>query len=232
MVVYASEQARVIERLGFPPDRVVLTPYAVDTAYFDPERVEGGDKALVASAGLEFRDYPTLIEAVRGLDARVVIAAASHWSKRADTTAGADLPDNVEVCSLGYPELRQLYADASVVVVPLYEVPFQAGITTILEAMSMGKTVICSRTSGQTDVIVDGATGIYVPPGDPASLRTALDEYIGASAATDLGAAARRYCQHVADVRLYAKRLSSVVDDAVSRHQEMALPITTQDAHK
>ena len=42
---------------------------------------------MICTAGLEFRDYPTLIEAVRGLDARVVIAAASPWSKRADATA-------------------------------------------------------------------------------------------------------------------------------------------------
>jgi hypothetical protein len=38
--------------------------------------------------------------------------------------------------------------------VPLLDVPFQAGVTTILEAMAMEKTVICSRTLGQTDVHV------------------------------------------------------------------------------
>ena len=31
----------------------------------------------------------------------------------------------------------------------------------------MGKAVVCTRTSGQTDVVVDGDNGLYVPPGDP-----------------------------------------------------------------
>jgi glycosyltransferase involved in cell wall biosynthesis len=48
------------------------------------------------------------------------------------------------------------------------------GITVILEAMAMGKPVICSRTRGQVDVIQEGVTGLYVPIGDAAALRTAV----------------------------------------------------------
>ena len=122
---------------------------------------------LICAAGLELRDYRTLIEAVQGLDVRVVIASGSPWSTRPDTARGEPLPDNVEVCTLGFVDLRQLYADSRFVVMPLHDVEFQAGITTILEAMAMGKAVVCSKTRGQTDALVDGVTGIYVPPGDP-----------------------------------------------------------------
>jgi glycosyltransferase involved in cell wall biosynthesis len=48
------------------------------------------------------------------------------------------------------------------------------GITVILEAMAMGKPVICSRTRGQVAVIQEGVTGLYVPIGDAAALRTAV----------------------------------------------------------
>jgi hypothetical protein len=34
------------------------------------------------------------------------------------------------------------------------------GVTVMLEAMAMGKPVICRRTGGQVDVIVDGANGL------------------------------------------------------------------------
>ena len=57
---------------------------------------------MICSAGLEFRDYPTLVEAVDGLDVRVVIGAASHWSKRRNTAAGTPAPSNVEVDSFDY----------------------------------------------------------------------------------------------------------------------------------
>src|SRR5215218_2459805 len=95
MIVYSSWQQRFIrERLGFPAVRVVLSPYTVDTAFFAPRQPAepSGARPVVATAGLERRDYPTLIEAARGLGARVIIAAASPWYKRADTTEGADLP--------------------------------------------------------------------------------------------------------------------------------------------
>ena len=61
------------------------------------------------------------------------LAAASPWSKRANETEGRALPDNVTARAYNYRELRDLYASASFVVVPLYETDFQAGVTTILE---------------------------------------------------------------------------------------------------
>jgi glycosyltransferase involved in cell wall biosynthesis len=46
-------------------------------------------------------------------------------------------------------------------------------VTIILEAMAMGKPVVCSRTRGQVDV-QDGVTGVYMPVGDPVALREAM----------------------------------------------------------
>jgi glycosyltransferase involved in cell wall biosynthesis len=219
MVVYSMAQRRYIaEELGFPADRVVWTPFTVDTRFFSPAEVTARPRRMICTAGLEFRDYPTLIEAVRDLDVDIVIAAASNWSKRADTTAGAELPPNVEVCSLGYVELRQLYADAEFVVMPLQDVEFQAGITTILEAMAMSKAVICSRTKGQTDVIVDGTTGVYVGPGEAWELRDAIAGLLDdPDRATRIGAAARRYAEEQCDVAGYAERLAGVVTDTIDR---------------
>ena len=104
-------------------------------------------------------------------------------------------------------ELRQLYADAAFVVMPLVENDFQAGITAILEAMAMGKAVICSRTVGQTDLIVDGVSGLYVPPGDPRALRDAMQRLIDhPEDAAALGRAGRRWVEEHADTGYYVER--------------------------
>ncbi len=223
MVVYSSAQRHYVSaELGFPPERVVLTPFTVDTTFFSPERVppKPGPRPTISSAGLEFRDYPTLIDAARGLDVRVVIAAASPWSTRPDSTLGAALPPNVEICRLGFVDLRQLYADSELVVMPLQDVEFQAGVTTILEAMAMGKAVICSRSRGQTDIIVDGRNGRYVEPEDPHALRAAVDDLLADRARrTQLGAAARDFAVAECDVELYAARLANVVDAVISRYR-------------
>jgi glycosyltransferase involved in cell wall biosynthesis len=128
------------------------------------------DCPVICAVGLEFRDYPTLIEAVRDLPVTVIIAAASPWSKRSDTTANQAIPENVIVQRFSQYKLRDVYAASRFMVMPLYDVPFQAGVTAILEAMAMEKAVICSRTSGQTDIVIESESGkstlrlVIVPP--------------------------------------------------------------------
>ncbi len=167
---------------------------------------------MICAVGLEFRDYPTLVDAVRDLDVDVVIAAASPWSKRADSSAGIDVPDNVTVGGYDLFDLRQLYADSTLVVVPLVETDFQAGITTILEAMSMGRAVVCTRTAGQTDTIDDGVTGVYVPPADAAALRASIERILADDELrTRLAAAGQAWVRDHAAVDAYATRLVPLV---------------------
>lgn len=234
LVVHARRQYELaVDDLGVPAEQVALLPYQVDTQFWRPQTA--GEERLVCSAGLELRDYATLARAVAGLDAQVVIGAASHWSKRRNTADGA-LPPNVRVDSFDYLALRDLYARAAVVVVPLFETDFQAGVTTILEAMAMGKPVVVTRTQGQTDVIEDGQhatgasllrssaalagvplepTGLYVPPGDAAALRRAIVYLLGHPEERHrLGAAGRRTAQACFSVEQFADRLRALVDDA------------------
>jgi glycosyltransferase involved in cell wall biosynthesis len=213
--VYASPQQRVaIDQLGYAPDQVVLIPFMVDTEFWLPDHVQVAhrERPMICAVGQELRDYPTLVDAVRGVDVDLVIAAASPWSRRADTSAGLDIPPNVEVRGFDLFELRQLYADANFVVVPLQETDFQAGITTILEAMSMGKAVVCTRTTGQTDTVVDGVNGLYVPPGDGRSLRTAIEKLLADPAVAErIGMAGQRWVREHSDINVYAARLAAIV---------------------
>ena len=64
--VYATAQQRSpVDRLGVPADRVSLTPFMVDTDFFAPDRGRRPPLApMICSAGLERRDYPTLVDAV------------------------------------------------------------------------------------------------------------------------------------------------------------------------
>ncbi len=117
-----------------------------------------------------------------------------------------------------FADLRQLYAEARFVVVPLFDVPFQAGITTILEAMAMGKAVVCSRTQGQTDALVDGVNGVYVEPGDIDGLRSAIVALLAdPDRAEALGRAAWTYAEEHADIDVYVERITSVVRTTLDR---------------
>jgi glycosyltransferase involved in cell wall biosynthesis len=234
-----------IDELGIPADRLALIPYQVDADFW--RAGVAADERLICSAGLEFRDYPTLMRAVDGLDVEVVIGAASHWSKRRDTTDDQVLPFNVHVAAFDYTALRDVYARSSIVVVPLDDIDFQAGVTTILEAMAMSKPVIVTHTLGQTDVVEDrrsatrGAaprlrppslvrdlaeqvgvtiepTGFYVPPEDPAALRRAIEHLLAhPEERRRLGAAGRRTVERLLTVDHFAERMCQIVGAAVER---------------
>ena len=172
-------------------------------------------RPLICAVGQELRDYPTLVAAVDGLDADVMIAAASPWSKRSDSSAGLRLPANVSVGALDPFELRRLYAQSSIVVVPIVDTDFQAGITTILEGMSMGLPVICTRTRGQTDTVIEGVTGRFVPPGDAVALRAVIEELLAdPDQCRRLGDAGRRWVDDHAEIDRYVNNLTATIRNA------------------
>jgi hypothetical protein len=91
IALHSRQQYELAMReLGIPSERLALIPYQVDADFWHPETVV--EERLICSAGLEFRDYPTLMRAVEGLEVEVVIGAASHWSKRRNTASERVLP--------------------------------------------------------------------------------------------------------------------------------------------
>ncbi len=184
----------------------------VDSAFFSPDAVSTERRRMICAVGLERRDYPTLMEAVRDLDVEVVIAAGSPWSKWSDSSAGVAPPPNVEVSTFTQAELRDLYAQSAFTVMPLDAVDFQAGITAILEAMSMERAVVCTLTEGQTDTITDGVNGRYVPPGDVDALRLTISELLDDQPEADrLGRNGRAWILEHGDVDIYAARVASAL---------------------
>jgi glycosyltransferase involved in cell wall biosynthesis len=239
LIVHSQAQADRAHSLGFDQGKVSVTPYQVDTRFWQPA---GATPDCIASAGREFRDYLTLMRAASGLPVDVRIASGSHWSSRRSTFRAADVPPNVTLGPRTYAELRDLYASAHFVVVPLVDVDFQAGIITILEAMAMGKAVIVSRTRGQRGVVsgpmIEGGAfrdigeaaseqnGIYVPPASPDDLRDAIDYLLAhPDAARSMGAAGRRLVEREMPVELFAERLAERIVPPAPR-RVYAMPVT------
>lgn len=175
VLVHSPRQQEVATReLGLDPDRVFVLPYAVDTEFWEPGAGEPACRPTIASAGIEHRDYRTLAAAVSGLEARLQVSIGSTHSPQSRGLLPERWPHQAEVGFAPPAELRRRYLEATVVAVPVVETEFPAGITTLLEAMSMGKPVVVSGTRGMRGIVRDGETGLLVPPGDPAALHRAL----------------------------------------------------------
>jgi glycosyltransferase involved in cell wall biosynthesis len=129
----------------------------------------------IFSAGLEMRDYDTLIAAVKDLPIKVIIGAGSPWSKfRFDVENPGVLPENIQVSMFNSVQMRELYRSASMVVVPVKPTMRACGISVVLEAWAMVRPIIASKTMGLIDYIQDGETGLFVEPGNVEDLRSRI----------------------------------------------------------
>ena len=212
--LYAEAQQKwAVDHLRIAPEKLALIPFHADAGFYRPLPGHDMNPNQICAAGLEWRDYPTLIDAVKTMpDLKVKLAAASPWSKHENETENRTLPPNVEARRYSYAELRHLYAESAFVVVPLKETDFQAGVTTILEAMAMGKTVVATRTTGQTDVITDGENGLSVAPGDAAGWREAIARLrADADLRERLGRSARGWVEKNATLDHWAERVAAAI---------------------
>lgn len=208
IIVHSRTQLEAaVEQLGIPRDRLEFVPYCADTRFWRP--LDLSEERVIMSAGREHRDYAVLDRASRGLGHELLIAAGSLHSPDALCTFPS-ATSNAVVRRLDHASLREWYARAAVVVVPLLPNDFQAGVTTLLEAMAMAKAVVVSATEGQRDIVVDGETGLLVPPGDSDALRDALARLLAdPTERLRLGANARRAVEETFSLDRYVEALAS-----------------------
>jgi glycosyltransferase involved in cell wall biosynthesis len=224
LVTWSSVQRRfAIEQLGFPAERCYFVRHFVDQLFFRPQDLE---EDLICAAGSEMRDYPTLLEAVRGTDLRCHIASDHvRLPGRVRLSANRRVPietyrplagPHVTFGRKGLLELRELYARSRFVVVPLVASNSDNGVSVILEAMAMGKPVICSRTRGQVDVIEDGVNGLLVPVGDPQALRQAiLGLWNDPDRRRAMGAKARAHVERLHTLEQFSDSVRKAVEAAL-----------------
>ncbi len=155
---------------------------------------------MISSAGMEMRDYPTLVKALKPLNIPCHIATGVQRGELFNTVRSLyemdEIPEHISIGRKSLEELRELYARSRFVVVPILPTDSDNGLTTILEAMAMGKPVIYSKVQGQVDIVKDGITGIPVRPEDPDAMRNAIVElWNNPRLAAEMGREARRYIE-------------------------------------
>ena len=105
-----------------------------------------------------------LVEAARGMN--LVVAGDGPLRRRVPGARGF----------VPHDELQRLYARAAVVACPSRREGFGVAC---LEAMAHARPVVATNAGGLRDLVVDGETGLVVPPRDAAALRAALERLLG-----------------------------------------------------
>jgi D-inositol-3-phosphate glycosyltransferase len=180
IVATCSDEVFELVRMGADLRRVAVVPCGVDLQLFRPEgprapRPAARFRLLVVSRLVERKGIGNVITAMAKLpQAELVVAGgppaaelgADLEVRRLTALAGRlGVAGRVRLLGqVGRAELPALYRSADLVVcVPWYE-PF--GIVP-LEAMACGVPVVATAVGGLVDTVVDGVTGVHVPPRQP-----------------------------------------------------------------
>jgi glycosyltransferase involved in cell wall biosynthesis len=189
--VAATSAAEVEELrgLGATPRRIAVVPCGVDTALFTPSgptEARGTRPRLVALGRLV--DRKGIEDAVRALrllsEVELVVAGGSGGRHDPEATALRAFVRRERVAAqvdfrgpIAHERVPALLRSADAVVcVPWYE-PF--GMVA-LESAACGTPVVATAVGGLRETVVDGATGLLVPPRAPdrlaAAVRTLLSD--------------------------------------------------------
>jgi glycosyltransferase involved in cell wall biosynthesis len=190
----------LVERFGWPAEKVAVIYNAVRLERFGAAP-HPGLRAEIAGAD----ERPLVLtcarlDAQKGLDVLLRAAAAVPEATFAIAGTGPLGPSLEELAEelglgdrvrfLGYrSDVPQLLAVADVFALPSL---FEGSPLAVLEAMAAGRALVSSAIGGTNEVVVEGESGLLVPPGDPESLAAALRRLLEDPGLRQrLGAAAR-----------------------------------------
>jgi glycosyltransferase involved in cell wall biosynthesis len=175
---------------GIPAEKVHVIYAGVDLSVFDPKTADGqkirrewgiaGDETLLVQVGArEWKGWRDLL-AGAALVAKefpklktAVVACKDDGEKALVAGVARDLGIGERVLPIGFRyDMPDVLMAADVVADMSYE---GLGVTgTLREAMALGKPVIGSGAGGNPELVVDGESGLLVPPRDTAALAAAL----------------------------------------------------------
>src|SRR5581483_8728199 len=215
-IVTITEALRrfTVERVGIPAVKVETIRYGMDElpapwGENPPDRVPSDARVLLAVSRLtEQKGVDVAVRALASLPDDTVLVVLGEGPERPRLESLArELGVARRVFLLGrVPDVATWLRRASALVHPARWEGFGLAV---LEAMLAGLPVVASRVSSLPELVVDGETGVLVPPDDPAALATAIAE---ALARPDLGAAGRARAQTEFSVAQMAERTLAVYE--------------------
>ncbi len=229
LVFMHGERSRAEFEAEWSKARIALIPHGDERVFADdPPPAATGEHVLFFGQWNRIKGLPVLMDAFDRL--------ASRRPEATLTIAGAPAPaeidvdavkrwaepygDRVELIDRYVPleVVPALFARARVLVAP-YTLGYQSGVIHL--AMTMGRAVVASDVGDFNSVVIEGETGLLVPPGAPDELSAALDRVLGdAGLANGLGANARSRMMSESSWEAVAEKVEAALEALISADED------------
>lgn len=216
-------QREFLKSIGLPAEKNFYLPYGMDFNFFNKQ--DAGENATqkteryIFSSGRDVgRDYKTLIEAVRGLPVKILIAALPR-----NLNGIGEWPPNVSVSQFNQAQMATLMKGSEFVVIPTVAEEKLVGSDcsgqyALLRSMSCGKAVITSARSTLAEYFTSGQNGLTVAPGDAAELGKAIMFlWDNPAEAKAMGEASREKIRNQFTMEIFSRKLAGIFHEMAGR---------------
>ncbi|TPW31762.1 glycosyltransferase family 4 protein [Martelella alba] len=200
MVVANSAFIRdhIIAVYGYPADRIIVAPRGVEPEQFDPAKIAsdsiarirvelGGtaDAPLIVIVGrvTDWKGHRFLVEALarsRHGNARLAIVGSGQEStidSLKNLISACGLTDRVRLCG-SRSDIPAVLSACDIAVSA--SVRPEAFGRVAIEAEAMARPIIATAHGGSLETVIDGKTGLLVPPGNADAMAEAIDRLLDA----------------------------------------------------
>ncbi len=189
IVATSADEAFELVRLGVPRQLVRVVPSGVDTGHFTPEGLSArkGDQPRLLAVGLARQTgLEEILRALAGVPGCELLVAGGpakarlrqdrDYRRLAELAGQLGVAGRVRFCGrVSHQDMPGMYRSADLVVSVPWHGP--SGLVP-LEAMACGKPVVAAAVGGHPDAVVDGTTGVLVPPRQPEVLARRIRDLL------------------------------------------------------
>ncbi len=190
VIAHSSDEVSNLSMLGIPGTKVRVVPCGVDTSRFQPEgpvAKRHGDLRLLHIGSLaEHQGLDQLLRVLPDLPGTELVIAGGPEADELDSdiackklgklAAALGVADRVTFTGqVSGKNLPALIRSADIFISAARYEPFGSAA---LSAMACGKPVIANAVGGYADAVVDGTTGLLLPPGRPRVLVKRLRDLL------------------------------------------------------
>ncbi|MBW4560982.1 MAG: glycosyltransferase family 4 protein [Mojavia pulchra JT2-VF2] len=212
-------------------DKLEVLEWGFDLSFYDNQakkyNIANSKPELIISAGHTLRDYDTLVRSFTDINYRLHIYSSEHNIPKI-----SDIPSNITFkCgsflgkhALEYGELVAEYGKAYAVAIPL-DIPFeesntvtQIGLTSLLEAMVLGKAVVMTRSKHISIDIEKEGIGIWVDYKDVKGWQQAISYLLEHPRETiEMGKKGRQLCESKYNLESFSSKLAGILKGFITK---------------